>query len=119
MIRAVVLVASFLAIAAIFASAFSLSPFPVAGTTFFAGAVVIESGAVLWLVRASPPRSLWFRATAAALLGMVALWFSAQDTLGAPEYVFMHQRWLAALIIGCLGLAIASAVARVRGRHAA
>jgi hypothetical protein len=118
-IRAVVLVASALAIAAIFASALSLSPFPAAGTTFFAGAVVIESGVVLWLVGATPPRSLWFRAIAAALLGMLALWLSAQDTLGAPEYVFMHQRWLVALIIGCLGLAVVSVFSRVRGRHAA
>ncbi len=118
MIRAVVLVASALAIAAIIASALSLSPVPVAGTTFFVGAVVIESSVVLWLVGACPPRSLWFRAIAAAVLGLVAMWFSAQDTIGAPEYVFMHQRWLAALIIGCLGLAIASAIAQIRDRHA-
>ena len=119
MIRAVVLVASALAIAAIYASAFSLSPFPFAGTAFFAGAVVIESAVVLWLVGGSPPRSLWFRAVSASLFGMVALWLSAQNTLGAPEYVFMHQRWLVALIVGCLCLAVLSVLSRVRGQHSA
>ena len=114
MIRAVVLVGAAAAIAAIVASASNMSPFPVAGTAFFCGAIVIESAIVLWLVDTSSPHSLWFRALAAAILGMMALWFSAQDTLGAPEYVFMHQRWLAALIIGCLGLAAKTGVSRIR-----
>ena len=117
--RAVLLLTAALAITAIFASAMDVSPFPIAGTTIFAGAVVVESTIVLGLLRASWPRPLWSRALIAAFLGMVTLWFSAQDTLGAPEYVFMHQRWLATLIVGSLVVAVASALAQFHGRNAA
>jgi len=86
---------------------------------FFAVAAVVELCVLLGILRSPRPHSLWLRALIAAVAGAAALWFAAQDTAGAPEYVFMHQRWLVALIISCLVLVVASGIAQIRSRFAA
>jgi hypothetical protein len=119
MIRNGVLVGAVMAVIAIIGSAIGTSPYPVAGTTFFVLAAAFETVALFVVLRPRSYQHSWGRALVAALLCLVTLWFSAQDTVGAPEYVFMHQRWLVAATLGCLVLAISSAVVRVRRRHAA
>lgn len=117
MIRIGLLVAALVAVVAIFASAIGDSPYPVSGTLQFSCAVLLEAGALWWWLDPARVGPLWLRAILAAVLGLVALWYSAQDTLGAPEYVFMHQRWLAAVILGAGALTIASGYRAARRRR--
>lgn len=100
---------SLLAVIAVFAGDIGTVPYPARGAALFAAAAALE-GLVLWAVLR--PRTYWHswgRALCAAMSCLVALWFSAQDTAGAPEFVFMHQRWLVAAAFGCLLQAFASA----------
>ncbi len=117
MIRNGVLVGSFLAILVIIASGLRTSPYPVAGTAFFVFAVAFEAVALLVILRPRSYAHSWGRALIAVLLCLAVLWFSAQNTLGAPAYVFMHQRWLVAATLGCLILCVSSVVAQVRHRQ--
>jgi hypothetical protein len=82
--------------------------------------LVMSEAAVLHVVLCLRTyRRSWGRALVAAGFGFAALWFAAQDTIGAPTYVFIHQGWLVAAIIACLVLALKEISARVRERYAA
>jgi hypothetical protein len=117
-IARVVVLAAIVAVAAIFGSATGSEVYPWKGTTLFSLAVVLEVAVLLRILRPTAASSLGIRALVAALLALIALWFSAQDTLGAPEYVFMHQRWLAWVALACCAIAASRGVARIRHRNA-
>ena len=76
--------------------------------------VLFESAVVLAVLRPKTYRHSWGRAIICIGLGGVALWYAAQDTEGAPIYVFIHQAWLIAVILGCLILVITAIVSAVR-----
>lgn len=114
MIIRLVALSAFMAVAAIFASAVGGPTYPWKPTSLFAGAVLLEALAIAFVLRPRNRGALGPRSLLAASLAALALWFAAQDTLGAPEYVFMHQRWLAWMIVFCLGIASYSVVARFR-----
>lgn len=118
MIARIAILTAVVAIAAIFGSAIGSDAYPWEGTTLFALAVVLEALVLLRILRPPTAPNLGIRALAAALLALIALWFSAQDTLGAPEYVFMHQRWLAWIAVACGALAASRGVASIRRRLA-
>lgn len=106
MTRRFVPMGALIAIAAIFGSVVGTTPYPWAGTAFFSLLVMIGT-LILWLILGAQwPLPMWARALVAMLLFLVVLWYSAQDTLGAPAYVFVHQAWLVAIILTCLGLVI-------------
>ncbi|MGH8863181.1 MAG: hypothetical protein ACREVZ_00800 [Burkholderiales bacterium] len=88
----------------------------VANLGLFALLVFLEATAVLAVLRPKTYRHSLGRALICAGLGGVALWYAAQDTEGAPIYVFIHQGWLIAVILGCVILAIAAAVTAIRER---
>jgi hypothetical protein len=118
-ITRIVAAAATAAILAIYGSATGALAYPWAGTTRFAMLVTLEAATLAIVLRSrhgSTPSAT--RAVFAACLCLVALWFSAQDTLGAPEYVFMHQRWLVAAALGSLGLAAWAVVVRWRNARA-
>jgi hypothetical protein len=117
MIRNGVLLGALMAAIAIFSAGVGTSPYPFAGTALFALAAAFETVVLFVVLRPRSYQHSWGRALVASLLCLVTLWFSAQDTVGAPEYVFMHQRWLFVATLGCLVLAISSAVVRVRRRR--
>lgn len=102
-------------IVAIFVLAAAESPMPYWNAGFFAVAVIVEAAVVLAVLRFAK-RSVWLGALVAAFISAIALWFSAQDTLGAPEHVFVHQRWLVALILACLVLAARDGIVRFTAR---
>lgn len=108
LLRGSVGVAALVAIAAIAATGFGESPLPVAGVVKFSGLVMVEAIIVLSILRPGTFRHSWGRALVALGACLVALWFSAQNTLGAGEYVFMHQRWLVVLAVLCLVFFIVS-----------
>lgn len=108
-------VGALVTIASIIVTALGQSPVSVLHTSLFVGAVVGEALLVLALLGMPRPVAMWLRAAIAAIVCGVALWFSAQDTLGAPEYVFVHQRWLVALIVGCVLLSAWGALYKLRG----
>jgi hypothetical protein len=81
--------------------------------------VMLEAAVILAVLRPNTYRHSWGRALICAGLGAAALWYAAQDTEAAPKYVFIHQGWLIAVILGGVILAIAAAVSAIRGRHAA
>jgi hypothetical protein len=89
--------------------------YPIKDVTLYCGAVIVEA-AVLWAVlRPGTYRNSWRRALLGAGLCALALWGSAQNTSGAPEYVFTHQRWLAAAGAALAVLAVAG-LAATRGK---
>lgn len=95
-------ITALIAIAGILASAMGTTSFAWSGTGFFSLLVAIEAVILVLILGAPwpfPPRG---RAVVAMLLFMVVLWYSAQDTLGAPGYVFVHQVWLVGIILSCL-----------------
>src|SRR5262245_32347730 len=118
MLRTVVVVAACLAAAAIIASGFAESTYPVLGVALFVVLVGFEAFVVLLILRPQTYRDSWGRALAASGACLVGLFLSAQNTLGAPEYVFFHQKWLAAASVALVGLAIASLINARRKRHA-
>lgn len=118
MITRMVALSAAAAIAAIFASASGGSSYPWQGTTLCACAVVLEAVAIARVLHPREPRGLGRRALFSAVLAMTALWFSAQDTLGAPAYVFMHQRWLVWIIVASTAIALYRGLARLRRQHA-
>jgi hypothetical protein len=117
-IARIAILTAIIAIAAIFGSAIGSPVYPWQGTAPFALAVALEAAVLLRILRPTAASSLGIRALVAALLALIALWFSAQDTLGAPEYVFMHQRWLAWVALACCAIAASRGVARIRHRIA-
>lgn len=114
MIRRIAILSAAIAVAAIFMSALGATPYPWKGTALFAGAVLLEAALVWRVLRPENRRHRGRRAMVSAALCLGFLWFAAQDTLGAPEYVFMHQRWLVWLILSCLVLAVAGGITRLR-----
>src|SRR5262245_15848057 len=118
MLRAVVVVAACLAAAAIVASGFAESTYPLPGITLFVALVGFEATVLLIILRPKTYRDSWGRALAASGACLVGLFLSAHNTLGAPEYVFFHQKWLAAASVALVGLAIASLIKARRKRHA-
>ena len=108
---------SVLGIVAIAASAIGDASYPVKGVLWCSALVVIETTALLVVLRPSTYRQSWGRALLALLVCVVALWFSAQDTVGAPEYVFTHQKWLVTAAGGCAALAIGSLIVRLRKKR--
>ena len=118
MIVRIAVLTAVVAIAAIFGSAIGSDVYPWKGATLFALAVALEAMVLLRILRPMTAPDLGIRALVAALLALIALWFSAQDTLGAPEYVFMHQRWLAWVALACSAIAASRGVAWIRRRSA-
>jgi FtsH-binding integral membrane protein len=118
-IRNAVLIAATLAVLAIIASRIGDAPYPVKGVMIFAALVALEATTLFLILRPRTYRRSWGRAAVAVAACLVALWFSAQDTEGAPEYVFMHQKWLAAASLACLALAVSGVVSIIRHRLAA
>jgi hypothetical protein len=114
----IAVVSAVVAMAAIFGSAIGMPIYPWKGTTLFALAVAVEATALVRILQPATRQTLGVRALVAAFFSLVALWFSAQDTLGAPEYVFMHQRWLVAIAVGCCAIAAWRGVALLRRRQA-
>ena len=119
MLRNSVLVAALSAIAAIVASGLGSDVYPARGVTLYAVLVVIEAAVLLVVLRPKTYRRSWGRALAATGACVVALILSARNTMGAPEYVYPHQKWLVAVSIAFLALAIGSFVGRLRKRHSA
>ena len=117
MLRNSVLVAALSAIAAIVASGLGGEAYPAGGVTLYAGLTVIEAAVLLAVLRPKTYRQSWGRALAAVGACVVALILSAENTMGAPEYVYTHQKWLVAVGIAFLALAIGSFFGRLRKSH--
>jgi hypothetical protein len=110
MLRNALLIAAGSAIAAIVVSGLSEVPYPTKGVALLCGAVAVEVAVLLVVLRPGTYGRSWRRALAGAGVCLASLWVSSRDSLGAPEYVFMHQKWLVAAAGALLALAIASLV---------
>jgi hypothetical protein len=86
---------------------------------WFVVLVILEAAVLFAVLRPKTYRNSWGRALTAAGLAAVALWFAAQDTLGAPTYVFIHQAWLLAVLFGSLVLCVAGVIRSLRQRYTA
>jgi hypothetical protein len=114
MLRNALLLAAGLAMAATVASGLSEVPYPTKDVALLCGAVAVEVAVLLVVLRPGTYRRSWRRALAGAGVCWAALWVSSRDSLGAPEYVFTHQKWLVAAAVGLMALAIANLVTASR-----
>lgn len=70
-------------------------PFPSMQVAAYVLAIVAEVAALMACLRPRGDVIPWSRALLALLLFLGVLWWTAQDSLGAPDYVFVHQQWVA------------------------
>lgn len=89
-------VAGGVAIAVLAQAARAVAPYPVGPVAAYASAIAVEVAVLMACLRPRGDVIPWSRALLALALFLGVLWMTAQDSLGAPEYVFVHQRWVAA-----------------------
>jgi hypothetical protein len=89
-------VAGLVAMAMLAQAARGVAPYPVGPVAAYVLAIAAEVAVLLACLRPRGDVIPWSRALLALVLFLGVLWLTAQDSLGAPAYVFVHQQWVAA-----------------------
>lgn len=119
MLRVGILAGALVTVVAIVVSALERPNLPLVKPAWFVVLVILEAVALFAVFRPKTYLNSWGRALSSAALTAVTLWFAAQDTLGAPTYVFIHQAWLLAVLFCSLVLSVAGVIRGFRQRYAA